>query len=485
MKKLHIFYRSTLVGAIDYNPLSNEYSFEYDTEWIKNGFELSPALKFKGFKKDAIKLFIENLLPEGESLDDLSRYFQISKSNKFALLKKIGLDTTGALMFLPDDTYNITTSFREVSADELKKRIESKDEEPISIWDKKLRLSVSGVQEKLPISLIGSKMGFGEGDLCSTHILKFNRRGENIILNEYISLKLCKEIGINVANVEYKAVGKENVLYVQRFDRKTLDSDHIQRTHVIDGVQALGLPVSYKYERVFGSNEEVKDFREGVSWRKLFNLSIEAKIPIIYKEQLIIWSIINLCLGNSDAHGKNISFFVDKDGLEIAPFYDIVNITMYQEKYEQDMAMAINDEFTYNIKAYDFLEFLKQNNISKIQYFEYFGEIIIKISKALEKFDFIETKLFKDEKKFCLNYKENIINRINFLVDAVNELRYPKKDKDETNKEFYDDYADDIRKTLNIKKKIDKDEVNIEKIIDDYIQKVEKKSIKKIAITRV
>jgi serine/threonine-protein kinase HipA len=480
MEKLHIFYRGTLVGTIDYDPLSNEYSFEYDIEWIKNGFELSPALKFKSFKKDAIKLFIENLLPEGESLDGLSKYFHISKSNKFALLKKIGLDTTGALMFLPEDNYNIATSFREVSADELKKRIESKDEVPISIWDKKLRLSVAGVQEKLPISLINGKMGFGEGKLCSTHILKFNKRGENIILNEYISLKLCKAIGVNVANVEYKAVGKENVLYVERFDREILDTNHIQRTHVIDGVQALGLPVSYKYERVFGSNEEVKDFREGVSWPKIFNLSTEAKTPIIFKEQLIIWNIVNLCLGNSDAHGKNISFFVDKDGLEVTPFYDIVNITMYKEKYEQDMAMAINDEFTYNIGAYDFLEFLEQNSISRIQYFEYFGKIINKIGKSLKKFDFIETKLFKDEKKFCLEYKANIINRINCLVDVINELRYPKKNEYETNKEFYDGYANDIHKTLNIKKKIDGDKISIEKILDDYFQKVEKKTIKKI-----
>ena len=476
---LYVFYKASLVGTIKYDVLLNEYSFEYDERYKENGFELSPALKFNGFHKDAIKLFIENLLPEGDSLDILSKYFQISKSNKFALLKKIGLDTVGALMFLPSNQHSIETSFREIGKDELRERIEKKNEQPIAIWDEKLRLSVAGVQEKLPVLIIGEKIGFGEGELCSTHILKFNRRGENIILNEYISLKLCEKIGINVANVQYKTIGKEHVLFVERFDRKIIDKNHIERTHVIDSVQALGLPISFKYERVYGSGEPMKDYREGVSWQKLFNLLDEAKTPILFKEQLIVWNIVNLCLGNSDAHGKNVSFFVSRDGLEVAPFYDIVNITMYKGKHEQEMAMGIDNEFTYNLSVSDFVEFCGQNKISKIQYFDYFKNIVNKIYLALEKFDFIEEELLENEKVFCLEYKANLKNRINSLVDTINELRFAKKYEDETDEEFYKNYKSDINRVLNIKKST-LSIADIKKIINDYNSKVEQKSIKKL-----
>ncbi len=479
MEKLYLFYRASLVGIMEHDALSNEYSFEYDERWKKNGFELSPALKFSGFKKDAIKLFIENLLPEGDSLDTLSKYFQISRANKFALLKKIGLDTVGAIMFLPTDKYNTETSFIEISEDELRERVEIKNEQPIAIWDGKLRLSVAGVQEKLPILIINGEMGFGEGELGSTHILKFNRSGENVILNEYISLKLCKKIGMNIANIEYKAIGKEQVLFVERFDREIISNGHVQRTHVIDSVQALGLPVSFKYERVYGSNESMKEYREGVSWKKLFDLADEAKTPILFKEQLIFYNIINLCLGNSDAHGKNISFFVSREGLEVAPFYDIVNITMYKGKYAQEMAMGIDDEFTYNLSVNDFSEFCEQNNILKLQYFDAFEKIVDRINVALEKFDFIEKKLFEKEKEFCLDYKANLTSRVNYLVDIINELRYPKKNENETEGEFYEDYKSDINRVLNIKKRAGST-TDIKKIINDYNLQVEQKSIKKL-----
>ena len=36
--------------------------------------------------------------------------------------------------------------------------------------------------------------------------------------------------------------------------------------------------------------------------------------------------LFNLVTLNYDAHGKNISFFVLPKGLELAPFYDLVNI---------------------------------------------------------------------------------------------------------------------------------------------------------------
>lgn len=54
---------------------------------------------------------------------------------------------------------------------------------------------------------------------------------------------------------------------------------------------------------------------------------------------------MQLLIGNSDAHGKNISFFVSSGGLEPAPLYDLVCVNVYGDAYVQDMAMAYGDVF--------------------------------------------------------------------------------------------------------------------------------------------
>jgi serine/threonine-protein kinase HipA len=444
MQKLYVHYKKTLVGLLKYEPLLKNFSFVYDDNWIKEEFELSPSLKFSGFEDYAFKLYIENLLPEGEGLDEMSVYYQISKSDKFSILKHIGAETTGALTFTDTKEINITTSFREIQLDELKERVSKKDVQSIILWDEELRLSLAGVQEKLAVTIIDGVIGLGEGDICSTHILKFNRKNENVILNEYLSLQLAKAVGINVAEVEYKKLRSENVLYVERFDRKLINDKYIERFHIIDSTQALGFPSTYKYERLYNS----KDIRDGVSFEKLFNLADEAKIPLLFKKELVTWNMINLILGNSDAHGKNISFFVDKGGLEVAPFYDIVNVTMYKGKYAQDMAMAIDDEFEFEkIGLFDILEFLQLNKISKTQYFNDFKKLAQKIHKNLD-FSFIDSSLREEEKEFIQEYRNNVIQRLNSLSDVVNRMRFDLPFESESYDDFFDSYEDTILKRV-------------------------------------
>ena len=65
--------------------------------------------------------FINNLLPEGKGLDFVSGILQISKANKCALIDAIENETAGALTFSPNS--EITTSFREISDEELTQRI--------------------------------------------------------------------------------------------------------------------------------------------------------------------------------------------------------------------------------------------------------------------------------------------------------------------------------------------------------------------------
>lgn len=472
MNKLYIHYRNILVGFVAND--KDIYSFKYDKEWKKNGFEISPPLGFDKIEDNAIKYFIENLLPEGEGLEYLNEYFQISKSNKFALLKEIGLETTGALTFSGTAECNIETSFEEISQEELEDKIQKRKSVPIYIWNGKPRLSVAGVQAKLPLTVLDSKMGFGDGDICSTHILKFNKENENVVLNEYISMKISKELGFNVAEVECKNIADECVLFIERFDREIINENLIQREHVIDSVQALNMPVSYKYERNLGKN--VPECKEGVSFAKLFALSSKAEISGLFKEQLIKWSIINLILGNSDAHGKNISFFVSKKGLRIAPFYDIVNVTMYDGKYEQDMAMGIDDEFDFKeISEYSLREFLESNDINSILYFDEFKITVKRLSVIFKG----NSALVNDEnvisnQDFFNDYILNVKNRVNKLSVLLNAIRYQIPFDGQTLSEFYEESHKTIKKVLN-KDYINDDSPEIKS--NKYLQKLSKNLI--------
>lgn len=69
--------------------------------------------------------------------------------------------------------------------------------------------------------------------------------------------------------------------------------------------------------------------------------------------------LFNLIIGNSDAHGKKISFFIGKSGLTITPCYDLVSVVFeatQQHKLDTQLAMAIGDNFDiHNITAFDLL----------------------------------------------------------------------------------------------------------------------------------
>jgi serine/threonine-protein kinase HipA len=145
---INIFCNNERVGIIEIDLNSNNVELIYDENWKNIGFELSPHLKFnESIDSNSIKKFVNNLLPEGNGLDAISIILQISKANKFGLLEAIGNETAGALTFSPDNI--VVTNFREISNEELTERIINKENINITLWDGKIRLSLSGVQDKL------------------------------------------------------------------------------------------------------------------------------------------------------------------------------------------------------------------------------------------------------------------------------------------------------------------------------------------------
>jgi len=303
-----------------------EFSFIYEDEWKHTGFPISPHIPFDDQASPrSIENYLRNLLPEGEAFEEMIQNTTISKSNTFGLIRKLGAETSGALSFRVPDSEPQETSFRPVPDDELIERLEL-NLAPLVYWDGKVRLSVAGVQNKLNLLKRGDEWGFGEGKLSSNYILKFESgKAPCIAVNEFFCMTLAKLAGLDVANVELTRIGKTRTLIIKRFDRAYIEArDLVQRKHVIDGCQATDLPPGYKYERQNGDEGDGVYMRDGVSFPRLLN--VKTIDTVMTNLKLTQWMLFNLATLNYDAHGKNISFFITSKGLELTPFYDLVNI---------------------------------------------------------------------------------------------------------------------------------------------------------------
>ena len=342
---------------------------QYSDQWKKSGFAISPHLPLHG-EVPTINLqrYLRNQLPEGEGLDTLLSILHLTRSNTFGLIRALGMDSPGLFRYMPaGESLPTTSALIALKANELEKRLDQRSVFSLIMWEGKPRLSVAGIQDKINI-VIDAKgnMGFGEGKLSSTHILKFEKQKlSHLVLNEYLSMRLARECGLSVANVEITWFGKYPALLVQRFDRRLDSTNVMERRHIIDGCQALNLPPEYKYERNFGSGRDVAHVRDGASLPKLFNFANQCVNPAETKDKLIDWVLFNLLIYNFDAHGKNVSFFVGPKGITLAPFYDLVNIKLYPE-FDHEIAMALGDEFDGDgITAYQLADFAESCNLNR------------------------------------------------------------------------------------------------------------------------
>lgn len=284
-------------------------------------------------------------------------------------------------------------------------------------------MSVAGVQDKINVVLDDKgNIGFGEGALCSTHLLKFEKQKlSHLVLNEYFTMQLAAQCGLDVAKTQILYFGDHATLLIERFDRKFISTFQVKRRHVIDGCQALNLPPEFKYERNFGNGRDVAHIREGASLPKLFEFAEKCSNPAITKKKVLDWVLFNILIFNFDAHGKNISFFVSKKGISLTPFYDLVNIKMHTE-FDQTMAMALGDEFgSKTINAYELADFADSCGLSRRLVARQLKVLTSKAQKALD-YDVREIAKTEGGKIYLEKYKKLVSERCEQLIDILDKI---------------------------------------------------------------
>lgn len=387
---LHVWAEEARVATIEHEGRDDRWGLRYAEPWVAyaKAYPLSPALPLVqpagDYASASIKRFIEHLLPEGRALDVAVTYNGLAKSNVFGLIWALGAETAGALRFTGDANFSPAETepvLREIPLPELDQRIAEREHVPLIVWDGKVRMSVAGLQDKLLVYLDRpmAELGRGGGQLflvdgqrlASTHILKpdtGNPQTPHLAVNEHFCMSLARRMGLPAAEVCLLRTPRP-VLVVRRFDREVENASgqaRVHRRHIIDACQACDLPVAYKYERNLGSATAVRHIRDGLSFERLFGCVDLTANKAAARLAMLRWALFQFLIGNSDAHGKNFSFFVPPGGLlEPTPWYDLVSVLQY-DGFDTELAMAYGDVFSHDeVSAFALADFATRCGVDR------------------------------------------------------------------------------------------------------------------------
>jgi serine/threonine-protein kinase HipA len=312
--------------------------FTYKQTWLESErfipLSVTMGPQRDPFPDEITRPYFENLLPEGEIRGAIAKLKQVSERNTFGLLGEIGGDCAGAISLStlgekprPDQGYEVLTDER------LAEMLAGMAKRPLLVIEEELRLSLAGAQNKLPLRYDGKQLSLPRGSAPSSHILKPGARAfEHMPANEHFCMRLADALGLPVpASLILRK--PESLYLIERHDRARAPDGRLTRVHQIDFCQALSLPSQKKYEHEGGPSlalcfEVIKKF---------------SSQPAKDRLNLISWTIFNYLVGNADAHAKNLSLLITREGVALAPFYDLVSTAAYRELTEK-LALKIGGE---------------------------------------------------------------------------------------------------------------------------------------------
>lgn len=319
-------------------PARGEMELHYDPDWVAAdiGRPLSLSLPFNlqnlPIKGEKVANYFDNLLPDSDAIRRrVAERFRTGSIDPFELLRVIGRDCIGAVQIL--DGEEVPKGFDHVKGVPLSEEdIERHLIETVSPHafgasgdpDADFRISLAGAQEKTAFLWWDGQWLAPRGATPTSHIFKLplglmgGRRADfsTSVDNEWLCLRLLKAYGLNVADARIATFGRQRVLVVERFDRRTApDGQWLMRLPQEDFCQVEGCSPLRKYENEGGPGLKAlfATLRQSVN--------AEADMKTLMVAQVLFW-----LLRAPDGHAKNFSIHLLPRGrFHLTRLYDVMS----------------------------------------------------------------------------------------------------------------------------------------------------------------
>lgn len=364
MRELEVWLFANHIGTLA--QVEGRLTFRYTAKWLQQphaaALSCSLPLQVELYDDHKARPFFAGLLPEGHLRRLIAQQFQVSGQNDFALLEHIGGECAGAVTFLePEQPLRLPAQGGEIQwldDEELVTILDELPRRPMLAGKDGLRLSLAGVQDKLPVVVDGDRIGLPRNGTPSTHILKSPIHAvEDSVVNEGFCLALADAMQLKPARSRIHSIGDRRFLLVERYDRVADTQGRIQRLHQEDFCQALGVIPEIKYQ-----NEGGPDLAQCF---ELVRRVTRPSAPHVLR--LLDYVIFNALIGNHDAHAKNFSLLYAGRAPILAPCYDTLSTAVYPTLTPR-MAMKIGSKYKFSeVQARHWDQFAESAGLAKAQ----------------------------------------------------------------------------------------------------------------------
>ncbi|GAA2240998.1 hypothetical protein GCM10010401_12140 [Rarobacter faecitabidus] len=278
--------------------------------------------------------FIE-LLPEGDQYEHLLRQGNLPRGDTLSFLARYGRDVAGALQIWDEDdpTEPPTPTFEPVTDAQIRELLEDPIGSPLANTPGMGKTSLNGVQPKIVLAHDSRGWSRALGGVPSTHILKPRLDGarSTMVFDEEYGAQFARALGLADFDTRIVDFAGLQTLIVERYDR--VDGT---RVHQEDFNQALGAAADQKYQEMGGV----------VSLRRMAAV-ISAHTSGEELHRLARLTVLNVALGNLDAHTKNFGLVHLADGqITLAPAYDVVPLAHVGDS-DGRLALSVNGQYQH------------------------------------------------------------------------------------------------------------------------------------------
>jgi serine/threonine-protein kinase HipA len=304
--------------------------------------------------------WVRSLLPEGRALAWAVRAFGVPEDDRYGMIAVLGADVAGAVQVLsPGQTPGSAGRYVELAAGEVAEIVERAPQFGLGLdRERGVRLSLAGMQDKVLLHRLEGRYVLPVDGAPSTLIVKpepRNRSGggpdlDGLATNELLCLTLARLCELPAADASIDVFGETRAIVVERYDRILRADGRVERVHQEDLLGALGLDPLLKYEHPHverlasaGGFADAAAFisRPGPTLRQLAAL-LSDHLGRARLTPFLAAVTFNVAIGNADAHARNYSLVLARDGaVTFAPLYDLIS-TRFWEGLDAEPAQHIN-----------------------------------------------------------------------------------------------------------------------------------------------